>query len=108
MISAKKAAFCKNEDCPTSQELLEFQAGDTALHQSRKIGKHLITCEFCAAEVAFYSHYPQVDPAGEPHEFTTIPAPLFQLAEAILKNRHDASDLNNLFKESEALIVDAA
>ena len=96
-------SFCKNEDCPSSNELLEFQTGDLARTRGTEICHHLATCEFCDAEVEFYSNYPQgqdetrVEPAQ-------IPAPLFELAEALLKNRHgDPSSLNSLLKEKAAL-----
>ncbi len=80
------ANFGKNEDCPASQELLAFQNGDTPVNESVGIRRHLADCEFCASEVEFYSHYPPTEVAEEapPAE---IPAPLFELAESILKNR---------------------
>lgn len=65
----------------------------------------MAACEFCAAEVEFYSHYPQAEGSVEP---TEIPAPLFELAEALLKNRHsDSNSLNSLLKESEEMIADS-
>lgn len=95
--------FCKNEDCPTSNELLDYQNGDLARLRTNEITKHTATCEFCSAEVMFYSHYPQAEGAVEP---TEIPGPLYELAEALLKNRHSDSDsLNSLLKENEELIA---
>ncbi|MEQ1606753.1 MAG: hypothetical protein ABL999_17965 [Pyrinomonadaceae bacterium] len=103
MHNAKKTGFCKNEDCPTSNELLEFQNGDLARIRSSEINKHLASCEFCSAEVAFYSHYPQAEGS---EEATTIPAPLYELAEALLKNRHsDSNSLNALLKESAEVTI---
>lgn len=91
------SGFCKNEDCPSSHELLEFQNGDLLRSRSGEIGKHLSSCEFCSAEVEFYSHYPQEEGS---HEMAAIPAPLLELAEALLKNRYsDASSLDSLLKE---------
>ncbi len=100
MFTAKKVDFCKNEDCPASHELLDFQNGDVELDRGSAICAHLAVCEFCAAEVEFYSHYPQVnEDSAEPAE---IPAPLFELAEAILKNRGtDLDSLNYLLREAE-------
>ena len=96
--------FCKNEDCPTSNELLAFQNGDLARPRSTAINAHLAACEFCSAEVEFYSHYPQAEGSVEPSE---IPAPLYELAEALLKNRQaDSHSLNALLNESEEMIVD--
>ncbi len=98
MISKKMSSFCKSEDCPSSDELLEFQNSEA---RREKIRTHLASCEFCSAEVDFYSRYPQDEGAAEPVKLTGIPAPLFELAEALLKNRHaDASSLNELLSEA--------
>lgn len=101
------SGFCKNEDCPSSNELLEFQNGDTARTRGSEINKHLAVCEFCSAEVEFYSHYPQEELTGEASEGSEIPAPLFELAEALLKNRYtDSRSLNSLLSENEELVAD--
>ena len=86
MFSSPSTDFCKNEDCPSSQELLDFQNGDLDRERGVDIRIHTSTCEFCAAEVEFYARYPQIqdecnDDAAE------IPGPLFDLAEALLKSR---------------------
>jgi len=91
--------FCKNGDCPTSHELVDYQNGDLEREAAVDIRIHLASCEFCTAEVEFYSHYPQTEIPCEPTENVDIPAPLYELAEALLKNRHDASSLNSLLKE---------
>ena len=97
MISSTTSGFCKNEDCPPSVELLDFQNGDLLRSRAGEINKHLSTCEFCSAEVEFYSHYPQEEGFFEQIESTKIPEPLFELAEALLKNRHaDTGSLNAL------------
>lgn len=97
-------AFCKCEACPSSHELLGFQNGDLAMSRGREIRKHLRLCEFCAAEVEFYSHYPQEEGMSPIAE---IPAPLFELAEALLRNRHgDASLLYSLFDEKGEVVID--
>ncbi len=104
MFSSKMTGFCKNEDCPSSNELLDFQNGDAERARSSEINKHLAACEFCSAEVAFYSHYPQEEGISVA---TEIPAPLFELAEALLKNRYaDSRSLNALLSENEELIAD--
>jgi nitrate reductase assembly molybdenum cofactor insertion protein NarJ len=104
MYKSTMTDFCKYEDCPSSNELLEFQKGDLVRVRKSEISKHLLACEFCAAEVEFYSHYPQAEGAIE---LSQIPAPLFELAEALLKNRHtDSHALNSLLRENEELIVD--
>jgi len=100
MVSSKMTGFCKNENCPSSNELLEFQKGEVSQPQGSDIRKHLAHCEFCAAEVEFYCHYPQEEGIAEAFENVEIPAPLFELAEALLKNRHaDSSSLDSLLKE---------
>ena len=101
-------AFCKNEDCPSSAELLQLQAGDLTRSRTTEISKHLLTCEFCEAEAAFYSRFPQCE-AIENAEPAQIPAPLFELAEALLKHRHaDASSLDSLIKGKKGLVLDKA
>ena len=107
MFSTKTTGFCKNEDCPASHELLAYENGDLARSRSGEVRLHLASCEFCSAEVEFYSHYPQAEvEIPEPSE---IPAPLYELAEALLKHRHtDASSLNSLLKEKEGLVLDKA
>ena len=106
MTSSKMTSFCKNEDCPSSNELLEFQNGDLRQGRYREIRRHLTDCEFCEAEVGFYSNYPQGQDETRV-EAAEIPAPLFELAEALLKNRHgDPSSLNSLLKEKGGMVVD--
>jgi len=100
MFTAKSVNFCKNEDCPSSQELLDFQNGDLMRERAVDIRIHMTTCEFCTAEAEFYSCYPQSNEeiSFEPSE---IPAPLFELAEALLKNRtYDPQSLNTLLREN--------
>ena len=103
MFSLKMITFCKNSVCPSSPKLLEFQNGETAEKESRMIRRHLTVCEFCAAEVEFYSHYPQAD---EKVERTEIPLPLYELAQALLSNGHkDFSLLNKLLNEPEGVKI---
>jgi|CXWL01.1.fsa_nt_gi hypothetical protein len=109
MFASKKTGFCKNEDCPSSHELLDFQKGETPNPRGGEISRHLRSCEFCSAEVEFYSHYPQTDISNEQNEIAEIPAPLFELAEALLKNRQaDARSLDSLLKEKSGLVLDKA
>ncbi|MBP6003677.1 MAG: hypothetical protein KA746_09615 [Pyrinomonadaceae bacterium] len=108
MTQLSMSNFCKNEDCPTSQELLEYQVGDLPLDRSIAVGAHLSSCEFCSAEVDFYSHYPQNrEEEIQIPTATEIPAPLFELAEALLKIRSsDPSSLDSLLRDSGSLMVD--
>jgi len=105
MISTKITSFCKSEDCPSSNDLLDFQKCSSQQKSIDEIRGHLESCEFCSAEVAFYSHYPQEEGASEQIELAGIPAPLFELAEALLKNRHtNTSSLDALIKKKSSLV----
>ena len=106
MTSSKTATFCKSEDCPSSNELLDFQKGNLAARRDSEISSHLASCEFCSAEVDLYSHFPQEESKEEAVEIAGIPAPLFQLAEALLKKKHsDPSSLDSLLREN-GLVLD--
>ena len=99
MFSIKMNTFHKSVNCPSSEKLLAYQTGDALAAERDKITVHLRFCEFCAAEVELYSHYPQ---SNEQIEKTEIPPPLFELAEALLSNKHrDNSMLKNLFSEKD-------
>jgi len=80
--------FCKREVCPSSADLLAFLDEDFSQPRREAINDHLAVCEFCCAEVDLYIHYPQNEDLNEAIAQTTIPAPLFELAEALLKKRH--------------------
>jgi hypothetical protein len=101
--------FCKNEDCPPSAELVDFQNDGLGGSRAAEVRSHLSLCEFCEAEAEFYSNFPQG--SDEKPESTTaqIPAPLFELAEALLRNRHaDGMSLNSLLKAKGKLVTDNA
>jgi hypothetical protein len=93
------AKFCKNEDCPTSEDLLAFQTGDMPVNEGATIRRHLASCEFCTAEVEFYETYPPVPDAGESIEPDSIPTPLYELAEAILVKKRDDAFFDSLINE---------
>ena len=95
------AKFCKNEDCPTSEDLLAFQLGDMPVSDGAAIRKHLAICEFCAAEVEFYENFPpqQPDEAEERVEADTMPRPLYELAEALLTKKADDDFFDKLLEE---------
>lgn len=90
--------FCKNEDCPTSEDLLAFQVGDMPVNEGADIRRHLAICEFCQAEVEFYTNYPQAEEKVEP---TEMPQPLFELAEALLNKKKDDAFFDKLLEEDE-------
>lgn len=102
----KMINFCKNASCPSSTELLTFQKGEFSNKDSEIIRTHLTDCEFCAAETAFYARFPQ---AEEECAETNIPAPLFQLAEALLGSREkNFTLLQKLLGENESLRLEKA
>lgn len=97
MFSLKMLSFCKNISCPSSQELLALQSGEVSPKESGRIETHLAVCEFCASEFEFYAHYPQ---SNETVVKVKIPIPLYELAEALLGNKHkDFLLLNKLLCE---------
>lgn len=103
MFTLKMITFCKSAICPSSQRLLAFESGDAAADECEKIEKHLAECEFCESELEFYAHYPQSDEAVAKVE---IPIPLYELAEALLGNKHkDFLALNKLLCEEEQVKI---
>jgi hypothetical protein len=104
--SLKMINFCKNTTCPSSQDLLAFQKGESRSEESKTIRAHLADCEFCAAEVEFYARFPQSE---EPCSETKIPLPLYELAEALLSNkRKNFRLLKKLLSENESLRLEKA
>ena len=103
MFSLKMITFCKNASCPTSQDLLAFADGEVLPNERGRIETHLGVCEFCAAEVEFYAHYPQSE---ETVARVEIPIPLYELAKALLGNKHkDFFTLNKLLCENEGVKI---
>ena len=92
------SGFFKQEDCPPSELLLAFQSGEIEVKDGGAIRGHLKACEFCAAEVEFYNHYPQAD--DEPAVPDEIPRPLYELAEALLNKNEDMTPLYRLIDDS--------
>ncbi len=88
--------FSKNQNCPDSHDLLAFQNGDMPVADSADLRAHLSSCEFCAAEVEFYSHYPQPEDTVESPE---MPKPLADLAEALLSKNRGSSVLADLMRD---------
>ena len=104
MFSFKMINFCKNVSCPASQKLLSFQKGEVLVEEGKIISGHLAACEFCAAEVEFYAHYPQSE--EELVAKVEIPVPLFELASALLGNKHkDFSLLNQLHCQNDVVKI---
>ena len=97
MFLPKMTKFRKSPNCPLSNDLLAFQTGKISAREKSRITVHLRFCEFCASEVDFYAHH---QPAEERVENAEIPKPLYELAEALLSNKHkDNSLLKRLFNK---------
>ncbi|MBV9215247.1 MAG: hypothetical protein JO053_03640 [Acidobacteria bacterium] len=109
MFSSTTNDFSKNESCPSSYELMEYQNGTFSAAEERRILRHLSACEFCSAETEFYSCFGEDEMDAEVSEPSMIPAPLFELAEALLKKRHTDSDsLNSLLQQKGKMLADPA
>lgn len=103
MFLTKMIDFCKSLNCPSSHQLLAYQVGDVSRSLFEEINRHTESCEFCEAEIEFYEHYPQ---SVETVQTEKIPSPLFELAEALLNNKHkDVFFLTKLLNESECLTL---
>ena len=97
-FKSEMTKFSKSANCPLSNDLLAFQTGKISLREKERITVHLRFCEFCAAEVDLYAHYPQSEDSVENAE---IPKPLYELAEALLSNKHkNHSSLKGLFNKN--------
>lgn len=93
--------FCKNENCPTSEDLLAFQTGDMPVSEGTAIRRHLRSCEFCAAEVEFYENYPPTLEQDDCARVEAMPRPLYELAEALLTKKADDDFFDRLLEEGE-------
>jgi hypothetical protein len=81
--------------------VLSFQREEISGKAAQKIEKHLEGCEFCTAELEFYNRFPQSE---ENTTTVEIPIPLFELAEALLSNKKDGSNLlDKLAGDNETL-----
>ena len=98
------ATFRKQEDCPTSQQLLAYQLGDLESSASRPIGRHLAVCEFCTSEVAFYERYPVARETEESPAEVKMPKPLFDLAESLLNRKRGQESMDEMLKQLDAAI----
>ena len=88
--------FSKNKNCPASEDMLSFQTCRLTEPERKVIRKHLGTCDFCSAEVEFYTHFPQPEGTVEP---APMPQPLFELAQALMNKKKDNSFFNKLMEE---------
>ena len=94
MRSYVMEGFCKTENCPSSEVLLNFQVGEIDLAGGYQVRRHLLVCEFCEAEVRFYEMYPPGE--IETIETDEIPDPMLQLATELLQKNRDPAPLYRL------------
>jgi len=90
--------FRKEKDCPTSFELAD--AADVELNgrDGLRLAAHLASCDFCAAELEFYKHYP---PDLAEIAVPPMPRPLLELAEALIaKETIHIARLNSLLRDA--------
>lgn len=90
--------FRKKKDCPDSYELADSIIGQMSGEQGLRIAKHIGWCDFCAAELELYQHFPPYDldvPAPP------IPIALRELAESLLTGETiHISKLEGLFRDA--------
>ena len=90
VMSGSIYGFQKTKDCPASEDILAMLSSEI---DAGEVCRHLAECEFCAAELELYRHYPVGD---ETVHIGRIPEPLRELAEALLHGRPDVAQLNEL------------
>lgn len=105
IMSNSYSVFCKSQECPSSEDLLSYQAGNLEIARTGEIIGHLNFCDFCAAEVEFYQHFPPIE---TPKEFSEIPAPLYELAAALLRDKDRGGSALNELLRSRGMALDNA
>ena len=90
--------FRKEKDCPSSFLLVDSLRSQINGEEGLRIASHLAVCEFCAAELEFYKHYP---PDGDIAPAPPMPRPLLELAEALIgKETIHISRLESLLRDA--------
>jgi len=90
--------FRKEKNCPSSFDLVDVINREIDGEHALRVAVHLASCEFCAAELEFYRAFP---PDGFDVPAPPIPAPLLELAEALIaKETIHISRLEYLLKEA--------
>ena len=99
MFFKKMSDFCKNVDCPSSEELLSYNKNGI-IFDYEQIHEHIMNCDFCSAEIDFYSNHQLIE---ESITVSEIPSPLYELAESLLNKSKGSYLLNKLLIENEGL-----
>jgi hypothetical protein len=82
MFSSFATGFSKTADCPASQALLSFHRSLLTANERHHIEYHLISCDFCCAELRLLAHYRDAPPETS---FPVVPLHLRRLAEDLLR-----------------------
>lgn len=82
MSASPTSLFCKMAICPSSQSLLAYHQFRTSFRQTRFIGAHLASCDFCSAELQLLRRHRE---NRDEYSFAEMPNQLRRLAEGLLK-----------------------
>ena len=74
--------FRKRVSCPSSQTLLAFLGSRLGCAERECIELHLVTCDFCSAELQLLARHRS---DTEEYAFVEMPAQLRRLAESLLR-----------------------
>jgi len=80
--SRAQLTFRKTAACPASSTLLSYGTEKLSPEITALVGKHLVGCEFCNAELRLLAHHKAA--AGRTPQTPEIPMNLRILAESIL------------------------
>jgi len=81
MDTAIASLFNKKVECPSSQDLLEYDQAFLAYAHSLHIEAHLTDCDFCNAELQLLNRYQNTQ---DEYSFAEMPSQLRGLAERLL------------------------
>ena len=82
MRSKLMTVFRKRVSCPSSQALLAFLGSRLGCPEPECIELHLVTCDFCSAELQLLARHRS---DTEEYAFVEMPAQLRRLAESLLR-----------------------
>jgi hypothetical protein len=81
MATAIASLFNKKVECPSSQDLLDYDQARLASAHSLRIEAHLTDCDFCNAELQLLNRYQNTQ---DEYSFVEMPLQLRGLAERLL------------------------
>lgn len=82
MPSSLMTLFRKRVSCPSAQILLAFLGSRLGYDENERIEVHLLTCDFCNAELQLLTLHRS---DAEEYAFAEMPAQLRRLAEGLLR-----------------------